>query len=242
MTPTETAAAVALPISTFGTKFMLDPAFYIIPAERGWAGMDFYFVGRGGVLGECGGDIVAAAFGFMEPAMVRSMWDQGRSVAPVADAVALFAEGCADWGRQRFGTDIELDELASLAARVVVAADPSGNTLFTGWRSVSVPTDGAGAVALHLQTLREHRGGAHLMAVRAAGVTPLEAVLANGGEGVASFFGHQPPFPDVAGLTEQVAAAEEMTNHIAAQPYEALDPSERARFVELVGAVRAAIG
>ena len=46
-----------------------------------------------------------------------------------------------------------------------------------------------------MQILREWRGGLHLVATTAAGLTPLEAILTNEGAGQAKFFGWAEPFP-----------------------------------------------
>lgn len=240
MDPATTAAVVGGPISAYGTRYMLDSEMYADLDQWGYAGLDFYFCGRGGVLGDAPADAVVAAFGFMHVDMVRSMWEAGREVAPVATTVRRFADRCADWGRRHFDPSVDLDRLADLAVRVVDGADMSGAPLAAGWRAVERPADGAGNTALLLQTLREHRGGMHLMAVRAAGLRPLDAVLVNGGHGVARFFGHSPPFPDLSGrddITDAVAVAEATTELLAAQPYGMLDEAERAEFAELVVAL-----
>jgi hypothetical protein len=241
MTPEETAAALAAPVGEYGTRFMLDGDFYGGLDALGYSGFDFYFVGRGGVLGDGPADAAVAAFGFMHPDLMGRMWDAGRAVAPVAETVRLFAERCADWGRQHFDPGLDLDRLAELAAPVVESADGTGAPLFAGWRAVPRPPDGAGATALLLNCLREHRGGMHLIAVRAAGLTALEAVLVNGGAGVAQFFGHQPPFPDVEAVAGRARAAEEVTNRLAAQAYEVLGEPERVELVGLVRALRAGL-
>lgn len=241
MTPEQTASAVAAPISQYGSKFMLGRSFYAGVDELGYSGMDFYFVGRGGVLGDAPADAVIAAFGFMQPDLVRALWDSGRAVAPVAESVERFADRCAEWGRRRFGTSVDLARLAALAERAVDCADATAAPVFAGWRAVQRPDDPAGAAALLLHCLREHRGGMHLIAVRASGLTALEAVLANGGEAVAQLFGYQPPYPDVSALAEQVRQAEAVTNRLASQAYEALSGHERSEFVDLVGALHAVL-
>ncbi|MCC6227091.1 MAG: hypothetical protein IT195_11905 [Microthrixaceae bacterium] len=241
MTPEATAAAVAAPIGEYGTKFMLDSSFYEGLDKWGYGGFDFYFAGRGGVLGDGPADATIAAFGFMHPDLVRDMWDAGRAVAPVHETVTRFTDRCAEWGRRHFGESTGLPRLAALAERVVESADATAAPLFAGWRAVPRPADAAGATALLLNCLREHRGGMHLIAVRSVGLTALEAVLANGGEGVARFFGHQPPFPEAA-PAEKTLEAEAITNQLAAQAYEILDEGERLEFVDLVSSVRTAIG
>ena len=47
-----------------------------------------------------------------------------------------------------------------------------------------------------MQILREWRGGIHLVATTAVGLSPLEAILTNEGPGQAKFFGWPEPFPD----------------------------------------------
>ena len=49
-----------------------------------------------------------------------------------------------------------------------------------------------------MQILREWRGGNHLVATTAVGLSPLEAILTNEGPGQAKFFGWPEPFPEFA--------------------------------------------
>ena len=56
----------------------------------------------------------------------------------------------------------------------------------------------AGRAAQLMQILREWRGGLHLVATTAVGLSPLEAILTNEGPGQAKFFGWSEPFPDCA--------------------------------------------
>ena len=52
MTHVETAKAIARPIGDMGGAFMMDGATYARGAELGFSGIDFYVLGRGGVLGD----------------------------------------------------------------------------------------------------------------------------------------------------------------------------------------------
>jgi hypothetical protein len=86
------------------------------------------------------------------------------------------------------------------------------------------------------------RGEMHLIAVTAAGLSPLEAILASAGEGQARFFGWGGDYPDVSRLMDRRRAAEDSTDRLAAAVYErALSPSERADFADLVGALGARV-
>ncbi|MFN8051694.1 MAG: hypothetical protein U0Q22_09675 [Acidimicrobiales bacterium] len=238
MTPLDAASAIARPIGSIGSRFMFDPTTYAAAAEHGFDGLDFYFCGRCGVLGDVDPDVVVATLGFFEPATVRSLWNQGRAAQPPHRAAELFADACAQWGRDHFGADVDYDELSGLAGRVIAAAQSAGQPLFAGWRALDVPSDGKGAAALRLNILREYRGGAHLIAVVAAGIDPAHAVLSTGGAPNAALFGYVEPYPDVAHLANAMLAVEQRTGELAAQPLEALDDTEREHFVELVRAVR----
>ena len=69
--------------------------------------------------------------------------------------------------------------LDELGRRIADAADPSIGAVFAGWRAQPQPDDVNARVALTMHVLREMRGGAHIIAVNACGITPLDAVLAS---------------------------------------------------------------
>ena len=58
--------------------------------------------------------------------------------------------------------------------------------LFVGWRAAPKAKGSAGRAAQLMQILREWRGGVHLVATTAAGLSPVEAILTNEGEGQAN--------------------------------------------------------
>lgn len=246
MTPAEAASSVGRPIGLIGSRFMFDPSTYGTAAADGYSGLDFYFAGRCGVLGDVDADVVIAALGFFESANVRALWDQGRAVAGAAGAATRFGDACARWGRDHFGDDVEYAELNLLAERIIAAAPVAGLPLFAGWRAMPIADDTKGGTCQRLNVLRELRGGAHLIAVVASGLTPFEAVLAKGGVANAQLFAYPEPYPDVEELTARVTgameAAEQLTDRLVAPAFATLDDSERVRFVDLVHATRAALG
>ena len=67
-----------------------------------------------------------------------------------------------------------------------------------------------------MQILREWRGGLHLVATTAVGLSPLEAILTNEGPGQAKFFGWPEPFPDFAAIKAKHDEAEEITDRLCA--------------------------
>lgn len=238
------AKLVGGPINTFGSRFMLDASFYGRAIAAGYAGYDFYFTGRAGVLGEVDSDVVAASFGFLSPALVREQWSAGRAVGPVADAAVMWMDSIGDWAAAHMPEDFPYDELNQLAAAAVDAAPAAGLPLFAGWRAHPRPEDPRHLAAHLLNVLREHRGGSHIVAVVAHGLTPLEAILASpAGPGTARFFGYEEPFPEIDDSVRTARKkAEATTNELAAWAYRPLTADQRARFATLAVALHDSLG
>ena len=74
----------------------------------------------------------------------------------------------------------------------------------------------AGRAAQLMQILREWRGGIHLIATTAVGLSPVEAILTNEGPGQAKFFGWSEPFPDFTAIMGRHDEAEEITDRLCA--------------------------
>jgi hypothetical protein len=235
MTPEECADAVALPIGKYGTSWMLAPETFGPGIEAGFSGLDFYFCGRAGAMGDVHADVVVASIALLGPEATRSNWEAGRRVMPPRQAAELFAEACAEHGRRTFPDDIDTTQLAQLAGSVIDAADCSGLPLFAAWRTMPVPPDPKGAASHQLNVLREFRGGAHAAAVISHGLRPVEASLVLGGTRNAAFLGHLEPYPDVTDdMKVAREAAERSTTTIVAPAFAALSEPEREQFVELV--------
>ena len=71
---TQTASATAAAIGSVASNFMLDAGTYQAAAEAGYGGMDFYFAGRAGVLGDASGSEVSDAVWLFEPGAVAAAW------------------------------------------------------------------------------------------------------------------------------------------------------------------------
>lgn len=211
-------------------------------------GRGFWVCGRCSVLGDVDADVVAAAIGFMAPHRVRHFWESRPEGLSSAKALAEYSDCCFTWARTALTAvpEDDLVELTTLVRKVVDHALSATGALFAGWRAVPVPADPQAAAALAMQVLRELRGGAHITAVLATGLTPAEAALAadppRGGPAWARDLGWPEPYADPAALVPARAEAERLTAELVTPAYEALSPGERPRFVELVLEARAAIG
>jgi hypothetical protein len=229
------ARAVGPLIGSLGGGFMISSQAKAFAKDHGLRGREAYVLGRGSVLGDVDADVVTSAFGFWPADIIRPAWEGGRAVMPVATALPLYAEVSRDWGRARFDGYADAGRLAELLNTVVDGTDVEAVALFAGWRAVEVPADDEGRLAQLLHVLREHRGGLHLVAVVASGLTPHQAVLAGpGGPDNATFFGYEEPFEDVSHLAELRAAAEDLTDRLVAPAYDALGQEERADLVPLL--------
>ncbi|MEU5947504.1 hypothetical protein ABZ793_18305 [Micromonospora sp. NPDC047465] len=241
MTPEQVAAASKPVVLELGDAFTRCPATLRRARLLGISGWAFYVTGRAGALGDVRAETVAAALGFLAPDAVADGWDAAlRTVRPVEVAAATLAE-CCRWGDEHLDALPGAGRLAALLGRAVEAADASGMPLFAAWRAMPVPERTAGArAAVGLRLLREHFAGAYLLAVRAGGMTPLEAVLAGPeGEAGAVACGWQPPYPPVGPLVRRRLWAEAVTDRLASPAFAALGPADGAELVDLLFATRA---
>ncbi|MHB8466624.1 MAG: helix-turn-helix domain-containing protein, partial [Acidimicrobiales bacterium] len=155
LTAHEAVRATYDPIHDIGTALYLNPETMARAAEWGWKNpFAFYFAGRGGVLGDVGPDLVAAAMGWFNPALVSSMYEEGAGIHGPSEAGRRMFEAHALWGRDHFA-DVPLARFVPLADRLVDGAEGSGLPLFVGWRSQPRVADVPGRAAQLFQILRE---------------------------------------------------------------------------------------
>ncbi|NJP32747.1 SCO6745 family protein [Micromonospora thermarum] len=241
MTPEQVAAGCKPAVLELGDAFTRCPVTLRQARLLGISGWAFYIAGRAGSLGDVRAETVAAALGFIAPEAVADGWDATlRTVRPMRVATVTLGE-CCRWGDENLDSVPGAARLAVLLGRAVDAADATGMPLFAAWRAMPVPVRTAGGqVAVSLRLLREHFAGAHLLAVRAAGMTPLEAVLAGPeGEAGAVACGWPPPYPTVGPLVRRRLWAEAVTDRLTAPAFAALGPADGAELVDLLAAFRA---
>lgn len=240
LTALETAAATTPFISELPSRFMLDGATYARGGELGYDGLDFYAAGRGGTLGDVDADVVAAAFVFFNPTMVRDYWERAAKVGPVEAAGREFAACAHQWGRDHLGPvdAAQLTRLADLLARVVASANPAGAPLFAAWRALDEPADAPARVIHYANALRELRGARHGCAVLAAGVEPRVAVHVKSPH-MAAMFGWPEPVEDLEAHRSAWNGADAETDTAFAPAFEALDANERYELVDLAASVYA---
>ena len=129
-----------------------------------------YFASRGGVLGQVRGEVVAAAFGVFNPAVVIPAIDQAWSIADADAVVAARTLGAVAQLVRILGPEPEgLERVIELLARAVAPLAATGRPMFAGLSALSVPNDAMGRMWRLGDMLREYRGDAHIAAAAAAG-------------------------------------------------------------------------
>ena len=213
------------------------------------SGNDFWIVGRAGVLGNCDAAVAAACLAFHGPAAVREAWEALPAGLTHREVASEYAALCAAWGDgelSRFDP-ARMSRLNELGRRVINAADGSIGALFAGWRAMPEPESIGGRVALTGHVLRELRGCAHIVAVAACGITPLDAVLASPapaprtGTPWAESMHFTGPFRDPDEVRPARMEAEKLTSRILYTAYGSLSSSELEEFAELIESTRNAI-
>ena len=233
-------AAVATTIADIGSTFYFRPDTLAVGKEHGLDGYRFYFVGRGGVLGDVEADVALSAFGYFEPGLFASMWNSAKAIVPPREAARLY-HGCNhDLGRATLVDVPGLEAFCEAAAAVNAAIDPAGLALYAGIAAEPVPDD-VPARAVHLaMCLREARGSIHLLALIASGVPTRMAHQIRRPDDV-TLFGWTEP---VVASDDDIArwdAAEALTNALLAPSFGVLDDKGERALVEGADAIHAAL-
>lgn len=236
----DSVRAMQAPVMDAGGRWMLHPEVLSPCKDAGYAnGFVYYVTGRGGVLGDVAADVIVSSFAFFEPGLVRKMWEGGVGVEGPRESAVRYGAACATFGRSRLQGFAGAARLAELAEQLAMGVDPSGLTLFAGWRAEPLPDDAEGRAYFLTHVLRELRGSAHIVAVIAEGLHPRDAVLVSGGEATAQRFGWTGPFPEIEPLRAVRAAAEERTDAIMERLVASvLNEAEAAELAGLVAAMR----
>jgi hypothetical protein len=168
--------------------------------------------------------VVMSAFGYFNPTLLQGAWERGSKLVAPHIAAAAFHECCANLGRAKLSDLDDLDGFVTAAETVLAAIDPTGLTLFAGISSLPLADDLPGRAQQLITTLREFRGSAHLVALRAAGLQPKTAHFIKRPEAVELFGWKQDDGETVTDRhLEMAATAEALTDAIVTPAYSALN-------------------
>jgi hypothetical protein len=242
MTVDELMSIACPKIRDLGWAFYFVPETAAVGQELGLDGFRFYFLGRGGVLGDVEPTVVASAFGYFNPAVVESMWRSGSEIVSPRVAGRAYMDCCADFGRRALADVAGLEAFVAAAGAVNDAADPTGLALYAGIKAEALADD-LPARAMQLVTvLRELRGSAHLVAVRAVGLDAKTAHAVTRPNDMA-MFGWSPDDATL-GTDEARAAmaeAEALTDRIVRPAYAVLDEAGQQALLDGLAGIQAAL-
>jgi Helix-turn-helix family len=227
---------------------------------------DTYFAGRAAPLGRVPAEVVDALFYNFAPGEVaRHIPKVWRTTTPEA-AIAARQEGCARALRHILGDRVEspaFARVAELLTRAATSAPVEGRPMYAALRALSIPDDVVGRVFHAASLLREHRGDGHIAALMVEGIGGLEAhvLLALDMDLPAEKFGRIHHLPaaqlgavidgmrdrgligDDGWLSEQGRSVkqrvESLTDDLAANPYECLEPGELGELMAMLEPIAA---
>ncbi|GAA2561436.1 hypothetical protein GCM10010210_39950 [Pseudonocardia hydrocarbonoxydans] len=229
---------------------------------------DGYFAARAAPLGRVPAQVVHAAFySFAEGEAARHIPGAWETVPP-EESFAAWRRGSAAAVRRIVGEELAtspgLARAADLTAAAATGAPTQGRVLYAGWRSLPVPTEPVTRLWHAATMLREHRGDGHVAALVGARIGGTEAhVLSALRMGVhpPESFGRLHHLPRarlaqvMAGLRERglidaggrfteagratAQRIEDLTDELAAAPYDTLSPAELDELTALLEPVTA---
>ena len=242
MTPDELLSSTSASIGAIGSGFYFAPATLAVGKELGLDGFRWYFIGRGGVLGDVEFPVVTAAFGFWSPALVDKMWSTSKAkVAPRA-AGSRYHECAADFGRLKFSSVAGLDAFNAAAEKVIAAADRDGLPLFAAIAAEPLVDDAPGRAMQLMAVLREFRGSAHLVAVLASGLRARHAHFIKRPTDVKTFgYDEAEVAPPTDDMVAAMAKAEALTDALVRPAFAVLTADEAAALAAGVEGMKAAL-
>ncbi|MFG1603026.1 hypothetical protein [Actinoplanes sp. NPDC049265] len=234
MTPEQAAAKARPGLAKLIGAFAESPRTLRRARLLGLSGWAYHVSARAGALGDVRPETVTAAIGFIAPEAVTDGWEATAKTSEPMEVATWHLHELCRWGAEELGEFPRVARLLELSRRVVSAVDAAGLPLFAAWRAMPVPDSTPGALAaVQLHLLHEHRMGIQVVAIRASGLTPLEAIIAGPeGETGAVAFGWQPPYPPAGPIVRRLMWAESVADALAGQAYGSLNREER---VELNG-------
>lgn len=137
-----------------------------------------YFTSRGSVMGQVPGEVVAAAFGVFNPAVVVPLVAHGWTITDAATIEAARTDGAVAQLTRVLGERPEgIDRAGTLLRQATEGLRPEGKPLFAGLLAQALPGSPLGDAWRLADRLREYRGDVHVNAWTGAGFDATEIGL-----------------------------------------------------------------
>jgi hypothetical protein len=229
-------------IGDLGAAFYFIPETLAVGKSMGLGGMEFYVQGRAGQMGNTEPEAVAAAFGYFKPALLKSVLDAANAKSEPRVTGAAFMNACSTLSRAKLSGLANLDAFVAVLEKVNSAADGDGLALYAAINSEKLADDAAGRALQLIAILREYRGSAHLVALRAAGLDSKTAHYMKRPDMWKQFGYTEEEAPVITdAITKAREEAERITDLIVEPAYAVLSDAERTVLVDGLKAVKAAL-
>lgn len=136
-----------------------------------------YYCSRAACMGHVAGEVVVAAFGVFNPALIIPAVTRGWSIATAEQVLDARERGATASLARILGDQPAIAEATSVLQRGAAAGNASGRFLYAGLRSLGVPSTPWGALWRAVDSIREYRGDSHLASWIATGLDPVEIGL-----------------------------------------------------------------
>ena len=137
-----------------------------------------YFCSRGSVMGQVPGELIAAAFGVFNPAVVVPAVAYGWSLTDAATICEARTRGATTQLERILGERPDgVERAGELLGRAVTPLRPEGRPLFAGLKSLGLPGTPLADAWRLADCLREYRGDCHTAAWTTAGFDATEIGL-----------------------------------------------------------------
>jgi hypothetical protein len=229
-------------INVFGAAYYFTPETLQAGKNINLGGMEFYVQGRAGQMGNCDPDAVSAAFGYFKPALLKSILEAARAKVEPRVAGAAHLEACAALGRAKLASLPQLEAFVAVLEKVNDAADPDSLALYAAIRTETLASDAPGRAMQLIAILREFRGSAHLVALRAVGIKSSTAHFIKRPDMWKQFGYTEDEAPEVTDVElQKMAQAEKLTDALVEPAYAVLTQDERKVLIDGLEAVKAAL-
>lgn len=229
-------------INVFGAAYYFTPETLQAGKNINLGGMEFYVQGRAGQMGNCDPDAVSAAFGYFKPALLKSILEAARAKVEPRVAGAAHLEACAALGRAKLASLPQLEAFVAVLEKVNDAADPDSLALYAAIRTETLASDAPGRAMQLIAILREFRGSAHLVALRAVGIKSSTAHFIKRPDMWKQFGYTEDEAPEVTDVElQKMAEAEKLTDALVEPAYAVLTQDERKVLTDGLEAVKAAL-
>ena len=119
----ELSHVAADPIQIVGLSFHFDPGMNERAKEPGLHRLQFYGLGRGGVLGDVDRNTVDRAFTFFDPGVYDFLWDGARGKADPVETASVYVQAAYELADRTFGAiPVDVPERYAAAAHKVIGA------------------------------------------------------------------------------------------------------------------------